>query len=251
MRFEGKRALVTGASSGIGYSTAILMADEGADVAFTYHNNEKGAMQLKSEIGGKGRKALAYKVDFTADDQIVSLAEKVMNDLGPIDILINNAGGLVERMLFYDINRERWDNIMDLNVWSIVLLTQHIGKSMKERGGGVVVNNASVAGRFGGGPGALAYSVAKGAVITMTQAMGRELISDGIRVNAVAPGLIDTPFHEQFTSPDVMEGLLSKVPIKRMGTAEEMAKVILFLASEESSYLVGATIDANGGMWVI
>ncbi|RJP27519.1 MAG: SDR family oxidoreductase [Candidatus Omnitrophota bacterium] len=251
MRFKGKNALITGASSGIGYATAVLMADEGGDIAFTYNRNEVGAKKLKEEIEKKGRKAIPYRVNFTEDEQIEMLSANVEKDLGPVDILVNNAGGLVERMPFFEISKSRWNEIMALNVWSLVLLSQRIGIKMKERGGGVIVNNASVAGRSGGGPGAMAYGVAKGAVITLTQAMGKELIAVGIRVNALAPGLIDTPFHDQFTPQDVMQGMLSRVPIKRVGTAEEMAKVILFLASDDSSYLVGATVDANGGMWVI
>ncbi len=251
MRFQNKRALITGASSGIGYETAVLMADEGADIAFTYNRNEEGAKKLQSEIEAKGRKAVCYQVDFTQDEQVEELAVKVEKDLGPVDILFNNAGGLVARMPFFEVQKDRWDEIMSLNVWSVVLLSQRIGAKMKERGGGVIVLNSSVAGRFGGGTGAMAYSVAKGAVITLTKSMGKELIPDGIRVNAIAPGLIDTPFHDAFTPPDVLQGLLSRVPINRLGTAKEMAKVVLFLASDESSYLVGATIDANGGMWVV
>jgi len=251
MRFQNKRVLITGAGSGIGRAAARLMAQEGAEIAFTYHRNESGAKELEKELIPFGRTILPFRVDMTQDRQIVKLAEWIGERWDSVDILINNAGGLVERMMFFEITKEKWDEIMALNLWSVFLLSQKIGALMKEHGGGVIVNNASVAGRFGGGAGALAYSTAKGALITMTQAMGRELIPHNIRVNALAPGLIDTPFHERFTSPELLQSLLSRVPINRMGTPEEMAKVILFLASEDSSYLVGATIDANGGMWVI
>ncbi len=249
MRFENQNVLITGASSGIGKATARLFAQEGANVAFTYHRSEQGAHDLQNEIQNLGRKSVSYQVDVTQDEQIIELSNNVEQELGPIDILINNAGGLVERLLFFEITREKWNHIFDLNVWSVVLLTQKIGEKMKERGKGTVVINSSVAGRFGGGPGAMAYGVAKGALITMTQAMGRELISHGIRVNGIAPGIIDTPFHEKYTPPDVMEKLMTKVPLGRPGTPEEMAKIIAFLASEESRYLIGITIDANGGMW--
>ncbi len=251
MRFENKNVLVTGASSGIGYATAVLMAEEGANVAFTYRSNERGANQLKTELDKRGHRWSCHRVDMTRSDEVENLARIVLADFGHVDVLVNNAGGLVERMPFFEITRLKWDEIIDLNVWSLVLLSQKIGESMKARGGGVIVHNASVAGRFGGGVGACVYGVAKGAVITLTKAMGRELIKDGIRVNAIAPGIIDTPFHEQFTPPDVMQGLMRNVPIGRAGTAEEMATIIAFLASSESSYLVGATIDANGGMWVV
>lgn len=251
MRFENKKVLVTGASSGIGKATALLFAQEGADIAFTYNKNESGAKDLETQLKQLGRQTLCLQIDMTDNSQIDSLAQRAENELGPIDILINNAGGLVERMLFFDITPEKWDEIMKLNLWSVLYLSQKIGAKMKERESGIIVLNSSVAGRFGGGPGALTYGVAKGALITMTQAMGRELIPFGIRVNGVAPGLIDTPFHDRFTPPDVMEKLMTRVPIGRQGTSEEMAKVIAFLASDDSSYLVGVTIDANGGMWAL
>ncbi len=251
MRFEDKKILLTGASSGIGYASALLLAEEGADVAFTYNHNQKGALQLEEELKKKGREVHCFQVDMTQDDEVVSLAEKTIEKFGKVDILINNAGGLIERMPFFEIYRKRWDEVMELNLWSVVLLSQKIGADMKQKGGGVIVHNASVAGRFGGGVGACAYSVSKGALITLTKSMGRELITDGIRVNALAPGVIDTPFHEQFTPPDVMKSLMEKVPIGRAGASDEMAKIVAFLASEDSSYLIGATIDANGGMWVI
>ncbi len=251
MRLQGKKALITGASSGIGYASALKMAEEGADVAFTYRGNEDGAKKLRQEIEATGKKALCIQCDMNSDDEVTALAEKVIGEFGRVDVLFNNAGGLVERMPFFEISRPKWDEIFDLNVWSVVLLTQKIGVNMKTNGGGVIINNASVAGRFGGGVGAMAYSTAKGAVITLTKAMGRELIADGIRVNGIAPGIIDTPFHDKFTPPDVMQGLMEKIPIKRAGTSDEMASIVTFLASDDSSYLVGVTIDANGGMWVV
>ena len=251
MRFEEKKVLLTGASSGIGYASALLLAEEGADIAITYNQNEQGAQKLEEKIKQMGRKVLCFQVDMTKDEEVESLAEQTIDKFGKVDILINNAGGLVERMPFFEIYRKRWDEVMELNLWSVVLLSQKIGANMKQNGSGVIVHNASVAGRFGGGVGACAYSVSKGALITLTKSMGRELITDGIRVNALAPGVIDTPFHDQFTPPDVMQSLMQKVPIGRAGTSEEMAKIVAFLASEDSSYLTGATIDANGGMWVV
>lgn len=251
MRFQNKQALITGASSGIGFATALLLAEEGANIAFTFRQNGEGARALEQAIREKGRKAIGFQVDMTRDEDIDRLVDDIHHQFGPVDILFNNAGGLVERMPFLETRKDKWDEIMALNLWSVVRLSQKIGLDMKARGGGVIVNNASVAGRFGGGVGASAYGTAKGAVITLTQAMGRELIAFNIRVNAIAPGIIDTPFHTHFTPPDVMRDLMSRVPIGRPGAAEEMAKVVAFLASDDSSYLVGATIDANGGQWVI
>lgn len=251
MRLKDKKALVTGASSGIGYASAVRLAEEGADVAVTYCNNKEGADKLVGEIEALGRKALCVRADMTRDGDVTRLADEVGSAFGGVDVLFNNAGGLVARQTFMEVTRERWNEIMDLNVWSLVLLTQKLAPGMKARGGGAVINNASVAGRFGGGRGALVYGTAKGAVITLTQAMARELIEEGIRVNAIAPGIIDTPFHDKFTPPEVMSGLMQRVPIGRPGTSREMADIVVFLACEDSGYLVGATIDANGGMWVI
>jgi len=249
MRFDYKRVLITGASSGIGKAAAIAMAKEGADIAFTYHRNEAGAVDLDAELKRIGCNAWRMQADLTDDFHIEELTYRVENEFGPIDILVNNAGGLVERQFFFDITKETWDEVMKLNLWSVFYLSQKVGAKMKERGEGTIVINSSVAGRFGGGPGAMPYGVAKGGAIIMTQAMGKELIQYGIRVNGVAPGLIDTPFHEKYTPPDMMDKLLTRVPIGRQGTPEEIAKVISFLASDESSYLVGVTIDANGGMF--
>ncbi|HOJ60575.1 MAG TPA: SDR family oxidoreductase [bacterium] len=251
MRFQNKQALITGASSGIGYASALALADEGANIAFTYNKNADGARALEQAIREKGRKVIGFQVDMTRDEDIDRLVDDIHHQFGPVDILFNNAGGLVERMPFLETRKDKWDEIMALNLWSVVRLSQKIGLDMKARGGGVIINNASVAGRFGGGIGASAYGTAKGAVITLTKAMGRELIADNIRVNAIAPGIIDTPFHTHFTPPDVMRELMSRVPIGRPGTAEEVARVVAFLASDDSSYLVGATIDVNGGQWVV
>jgi 3-oxoacyl-[acyl-carrier protein] reductase len=251
MRFEGKKILVTGASSGIGYASAVLMAKEGGDIAFTYNKNKDGADKLLAEIESFGRKAYSRQVNMTDDEEITALAAWAHEQCGPFDVLFNNAGGLVERMPFFEIRKEKWDEIQTLNVWSCVRLSQLIGEKMKQNGGGVIVHNSSVAGRFGGGKGAAAYSVAKGAMITLTKSMGKELIEDGIRVNGIAPGIIDTPFHEHFTPKEVMQGLMKNVPIGRPGRSDEMAKIVAFLASDDSSYLVGATIDSNGGMWVV
>ena len=151
MRFKDKTILVTGASSGIGYAAVQQLAQEGADVAFTYCRNSKNVEQLTKEVEALGRRALSIQADLTQDAEVKGLAERVANEFGPVDILINNAGGLVERMPFFEITKERWDEIMALNLWSVLLLSQKIGAKMKERGQGVIVHNASVAGRFGEG----------------------------------------------------------------------------------------------------
>jgi 3-oxoacyl-[acyl-carrier protein] reductase len=247
----GRVALVTGASSGIGAATAILLADLGARVAIGYHGNPKGAEQVRSKILGDGGKAIAVRADVTKVDEIVSLANAVTGQLGPIDILINNAGSLMQRMRILEVKEESWDEIQDLNLKSAVLCSQAVAPSMIERKRGAIVNVSSIAGRNGGGPGASAYASAKGGLITFTKALAKELAPQGVRVNAVSPGVIETPFHERFSTPEMMRNFVTAIPLGRVGMPMECANVIAFLASDAASYVVGETIEVNGGQLML
>jgi 3-oxoacyl-[acyl-carrier protein] reductase len=179
------------------------------------------------------------------------MIERTVNELGPIDILVNNAGSLVERMKLLELTEERWDDIMNLNLKSVFLVTQAVAPSMIERQTGSIINLTSIAGRNGGGPGAFAYATAKGGLITLTKGIAKELAPYGIRVNGVAPGVIDTPFHETFSTAAMIEGFIKTIPMGRLGTSEETAKVIVFLASDAASYLSGETIEVNGGQLML
>jgi 3-oxoacyl-[acyl-carrier protein] reductase len=247
----GKAALVTGGSSGIGAATAILLADLGARVAIGYHGNPEGAEQVRSKIVAAGGKAIAVRADVTKADEIVALASAVTGQLGPIDILINNAGSLMQRMRILEVKEESWDEIQDLNLKSAVLCSQAVAPSMIERKRGVIVNVSSIAGRNGGGPGASAYASAKGGLISFTKALAKELAPQGVRVNAVSPGVIDTPFHERFSTPEMMRNFAAAIPLGRVGTSMECATVIAFLASDAASYVVGETIEVNGGQLML
>jgi 3-oxoacyl-[acyl-carrier protein] reductase len=247
----GRVALVTGASSGIGAATAILLADLGARVAIGYHGNPKGAEQVRSKILGDWGKAIAVRADVTKADEIVSLANAVTGQLGPIDILINNAGSLMQRMRILEVKEESWDEIQDLNLKSAVLCSQAVAPSMIERKRGAIVNVSSIAGRNGGGPGASAYASAKGGLITFTKALAKELAPQGVRVNAVSPGVIETPFHERFSTPEMMRNFVTAIPLGRVGMPMECANVIAFLASDAASYVVGETIEVNGGQLML
>jgi 3-oxoacyl-[acyl-carrier protein] reductase len=247
----GKVALVTGASSGIGAATAILLADLCAQVAIGYHGNPAGAEQVRSKIVGDGGKAIAVRADVTKADEIVSLASAVTGQLGPIDILINNAGSLMRRMRILEVREESWDEIQDLNLKSAVLCSQAVAPSMIERKRGTIVNVSSIAGRNGGGPGASAYASAKGGLISFTKALAKELAPQGVRVNAVSPGVIETPFHERFSTPEMMRNFVTAIPLGRVGRPEECANVIAFLASDAASYVVGETIEVNGGQLML
>jgi 3-oxoacyl-[acyl-carrier protein] reductase len=247
----GRVALVTGASSGIGAATASVLADLGAIVALGYHQNEEGANQVLDQIMKEGGKALAICADMRRAADISSLVKRANDELGPIDILVNNAGSLVQRQALRELTPERWNEIMNLNLTSVMLCSQAVATSMIERKRGAIINIVSIAGRTGGGPGAAAYSVAKGGLITFTKSLAKELAPHGVRVNAISPGVIDTPFHQVFSTPEMIRNFVTTIPLGRVGTPLECAKVIAFLASDASSYIVGETIEVNGGQLML
>ena len=247
---KGKVALVTGASSGIGRATAEALAANGARVAINFHRNETGAEAARSQITGTGGRAIIVQADVTQASDVKSLVEQTINEFGAIDILVNNAGSLVERMKILELTEELWDEVIDLNLKSAFLCSKAVAGSMIERKTGAIVNVSSIAGRNGGALGSIHYSAAKGGLITFTKGLAKELAPFGVRVNAVSPGVIDTPYHEQFSSPEMMKTYAGMIPLGRVGTPAEVGKVICFLASDASSYLAGETIEINGGMWM-
>ena len=251
MDLTGRAALITGASSGIGAASALVFADLGARVVIGYHNNESGAAAVVEQISKTGGQAKAIRADVRQAAEITRLASEAAAAFGPIDILVNNAGWLVERQTLTQVTEARWDEIMDLNLKSALLCTQAIVPGMISKKSGAVINIVSIAGRNGGGPGAGAYATAKGGLIALTKSMAKELAVHGIRVNAVSPGVIDTPFHEVFSTPEMMANFVKTIPMGRVGTKEEVAKVIAFLASDAASYLLGETIEVNGGQLML
>ncbi len=248
---KGRVALVTGASSGIGRATAELFARSGAAVAINYHTNESGAEEARRTITEAGGRAVVIQADVKRDGDVRELVERTQRELGPVDILVNNAGSLVERLKLLELTEERWDEVLDLNLKSAFLCSRAVAASMMERRTGAIVNVSSIAGRNGGALGSIHYSTAKGGLITMTKGLAKELAPFGVRVNAVSPGVIDTPYHEQFSTPEAMKGYVSGIPLGRVGVPAEVASVIAFLASEAGSYLCGETIEINGGMLML
>ena len=248
---SGKIALVTGASSGIGAATAVTLSGLGAQVAIGYHQNQKGVEEVQRGIAASGGKAIVIQADVRQADEVRSLVKRATEQLGPIDILVNNAGSLVERMKILETNETRWDEIMNLNLKSAMLCSQAVAKSMMERKSGAIINVVSIAGRNGGGPGAGAYATAKGGLITLTKSLAKELAPFGIRVNGVSPGVVDTPFHEVFSTPEMIRSFVAQIPIGRIGKPVEIAKVIAFLASDAASYVVGEIIEVNGGQLML
>jgi 3-oxoacyl-[acyl-carrier protein] reductase len=245
---NGQIVLVTGASSGIGRATAEAFARAGASVGVNYLKNETGAHETADAVRKLGREALTIKADVTRSADVKNMVDEVTKKWGRIDILVNNAGDLLARHMLSDMTEEYWDQIMALNLKSVFLSVQAVWRDMAERKSGCIVNVSSIAGRNGGGPGAAAYSAAKGGLLTYTKSLAKELAPYGIRVNGIAPGVIATPYHERYSPPEVFSKFLAAIPLGRAGTSEEVADVIVFLASPAARYMTGETVEVNGGM---
>jgi 3-oxoacyl-[acyl-carrier protein] reductase len=248
MLFKDQVALVTGASSGIGRATAEAMAKQGARVAVNYCKNQAGAERAAETIRKAGSKALVVRADVTRSAEVLAMVEAVRREWGRIDILVNNAGDLLARRTLADMSEEYWDQIMALNLKSVFLCVRAVWEEMAARKSGCIVNVSSIAGRNGGGPGAAAYSAAKGGLLTYTKSLAKELAPHGVRVNGVAPGVIATPYHERYSPGEIFQRFVASIPLGRAGTAEEVADVIVFLASPAARYITGETIEVNGGM---
>ncbi len=244
----GQRAIVTGASTGIGRATAIALAGAGADVAIHFGSNRKEAEETAQAVESHDRRAFLVQGDFRDPTAAGKAVEAAVQALGaPIDILVNNAGSLVGRSAVEDMDAALWQEVIALNLSSVFFATKaalpHLGDGAR------IVNVSSVAARHGGGPGAFAYAAAKGGVMTLTRGLAKELASRNIRVNAISPGIIETPFHDKFSTPELLETFRKGIPLGRLGTAEECAGAVLYLVSPLASYVTGQSIDVNGGQW--
>ena len=242
-------ALVTGAGAGLGRACALTLGQRGARVAVHYLRSRDGAEEVVAALGKAGVEAQSFQADLTKSAEAASLVSAVTARFGAIDILVNNAGDLIERKPLLDMSDELFHAVMDVNLTSAFFMCRAVGPGMVARKRGTIINMSSLAAWNGGGPGAGAYSAAKGAILSLTKALAKELAPHGIRVNSVAPGLIgETAFHGRFTAPPAFEGAAKSVLLGRAGTPEEVATVVAFLASSDSSFLTGETIEINGGM---
>jgi len=244
-----KVALVTGGGAGIGRACALALGRRGASVAVHYNKSREGAHAVVNELRDAGRDAEAFGGDLTKADAARALVEAAAQRFQALDVLVNNAGDLVERKSFLEMSEALWRSVIDVNITSAFLMCQAAAPLMIARKSGAIVNMASLAAWNGGGPGAFAYSAAKGAIVSLTKGIAKELAPFGVRVNCVSPGLIgDTSFHGRFTPKDAFDGIARTVPLGRAGTPEEVASVVAFLASPDSAYLTGETIEINGGL---
>lgn len=247
----GRVALVTGASTGIGRWTAVALAECGAAVAINYNKNLAGAEETKRMVESLGGKAVIIQADVSTKAGAVALTEAARAQLGAIDILVNNAGDLMQRCSLQEFSEDLWDRVMNLNLKSVLLCSQTVMPEMIARKSGVIINLGSIAGHNGGGPGAGVYATAKAAVHCLTKALAKELAPHGVRVNAVAPGVIDTPFHERMSTPEMIKQFVGTIPMGRTGTSEECGRVIAFLASDAAAYIHGEMIEINGGQLMV
>ena len=242
-------ALVTGGGAGLGRACAMVLGKRGAKIAVHYNKSRDGAEQVVSALKADGVEAQSFQGDLTKAADVKALVDAVTAKFGAIDILVNNTGDLIERKPLMEMSEELFHSVMDVNLTSAFLMCKAAGAGMIARKRGAIINMSSLAAWNGGGPGAGAYSAAKGAIVSLTKALAKELAPHGIRVNCVAPGLIgDTAFHGRFTAPAAFENAAKSVLLGRAGTPEEVATVVAFLASPDSSFLTGETIEINGGM---
>ncbi len=242
----GKTAIVTGGGRDIGRACALRLAAAGARVAINYHSSSAGAESAVAEIAAAGGEALAKQGDMTSDADVAALVQDAAATLGGrIDVLVHVTGGLIARKTIAEMDVAHWNRVMDLNTTSFMRMVKAVLPHMTQ--GGAIVGLASQAGRDGGGPGAVAYGASKGAVMTMTRGLAKELGPE-IRVNSVCPGMIDTDFHNTFTKSEVRSHVASVTPLKREGSSEDVANLVAYLASDEAAFITGANIDINGGL---
>lgn len=247
MDLKGKVAIVTGGTRDIGKAISLRLAKEGCKVAVNYYNNEENANATLQEIEAAGGEAILVKGDMTVKEDVDSIVKKTVAAFGDkIDILVNNAGGLVARKTIDEMDEAFFNKVMFLNLNSTFLGCQAALPYMGS--GASIVNIASQAGRDGGGGGSLAYATSKGAVITFTRGLAKEVGPRNIRVNSLCPGMIATKFHDDFTKDEVRKKVEGMTPLRRQGTAEEIANTVACLASSETSFMTGANVDINGGL---
>lgn len=246
----GKRALVTAGGQGIGKAIAEELLRAGCDVVAHYFSDEKGALEVVEFAKSLDRRVACLQADLSEEKEAVALVKQATEFLGGLDVLVNNTGGLVARKTLGEVDLSFWRKVIDINMTSMMLVSREAVPHLVRNNGASIVNIASLAGRKGGHDGSLVYSMAKGAVLTFTRALAVELGTYGVRVNAVAPGLIlGTRFHSIHTTKESAEETIRGIPLARAGNVYDVARPVVFLASEYDGFITGETLDINGGVY--
>ena len=247
MKLKGKVAVVTGGARDIGSAICVKLAKEGAKVVVNYFGSQKESEKTLAAIKAVGGEGITVKADVSKQTDIDNLVARTKEAFGSrVDILVNNAGGLFARKTIDEIDENYYNLVMDVNFKGTVFVTKAFKPLMGK--GGAIVNLSSQAGRDGGGPGSAIYAASKGAVMTLTRNWAKELGPQGIRVNAVCPGMIATKFHDDFTKDEVRAKVAGSTPLRREGQAEEVADLVAYLAGPESTFMTGNNVDINGGL---
>ncbi|GAA0331552.1 3-oxoacyl-[acyl-carrier-protein] reductase [Bacillus carboniphilus] len=245
MKLQGKTALVTGASRGIGRAIALGLAKEGANVVVNYAGSEAKANEVVDEIKTLGVQAFSIQGNVSNPDDVQNMIKETVDQFGAIDILVNNAG-ITRDNLLMRMKEEEWDSVIDTNLKGVFLCTKAAARPMMKQRAGRIINISSIVG-VSGNPGQANYVAAKAGVIGLTKTSAKELATRGINVNAIAPGFITTDMTDQLPE-DVKAEMLKQIPLGKLGNPEDVAKAVVFLASEDSSYMTGQTLHIDGGM---
>ncbi|CAM5187064.1 3-oxoacyl-[acyl-carrier-protein] reductase OS=Ureibacillus acetophenoni OX=614649 GN=SAMN05877842_101438 PE=3 SV=1 [Ureibacillus acetophenoni] len=246
-KLDGKVAVVTGASRGIGRAIALYLAKEGAKVVVNYSGSEQKALQVVDEINSMGTKAIAVQANVSDVDSVSNLMDTAIKEFGAIDILVNNAG-ITRDNLIMRMKEDEWDDVINTNLKGVFLCTKAVTRQMMKQRSGRIINISSIVGVMGNA-GQANYVAAKAGVIGLTKTTARELASRNILVNAIAPGFITTEMTDTLPE-DIKNAMLSQIPLAKLGEPEDIAKAVLFLASDDASYMTGQTLHIDGGMYM-
>ena len=249
-KLKGKNAFITGTSQGIGAAISKALIEAGCNVCMHYFRSETVPMKLEQLAKKNGQKAICLQADLTNEPGAKDCVHAAIESMGSFDILINNSGSLVKRSFVGDISMDYWQKLIDINLTTMMLVTKEIIPHLNQTEGSSIVNVSSLAGRVGGHAGSLVYSMCKGAVLTWSQSLAKELAPQNIRVNAVAPGFIEgTSFHATHTTKESAMKTIQSIPLQRSGNPDDVARAVVFLASEYDGFITGETLDINGGVY--
>jgi len=243
--------LITGASTGIGAAAALAFARAGCRLGLHYNASRSEAEGVAREAEALGAESLLVQGDLSESTPVAAIVAATMERFGRIDVLVNNAGGMLGRRAIADYTEAHLQSVLALNVTQVVMFVHAVVPIMRRQGGGAIINVSSIAARTGGAGGAVLYAAAKGFISTATHGWARELAGDGIRVNAVSPGVVTTPFHARYSTPEQLDAMRATIPLGRLGTADECTGTFLYLASDTlSGYVTGQVVEVNGGQYM-